>query len=178
MGVCISQRGEDAHKCHTTIKAAKKSVQIFVQQDAVDGIRRLLDVRTRVLHVGRSYFWSLKQCDCSKYVFFVVNKKCCHLLLNGQVLRRIFVRRRTPSAASFLYLSLTDLSKAQYQLLTKSECLAGALSLKTNRNYNGSWLVNFVRVRKFPIAYHHHHQQQQQQSVLPKGRSFTESGET
>ena len=31
------------------------------------------DVWRRVLHVGGDYFWSLKQCDSYKNVFFIVN---------------------------------------------------------------------------------------------------------
>ena len=53
--------------------AVEQSVRRQVQQDAVDGICRLFDVWRRVLHVGGHYFWSLKQCDCYKNVFFVVN---------------------------------------------------------------------------------------------------------
>ena len=55
------------------IAAVEQSVRKLVKQDSVDGIRRLPDMLRRVLHGGGDYFSSLKQCDCSKNVFFVVN---------------------------------------------------------------------------------------------------------
>ena len=47
---------EDVQQCHTAIIAVEQSVRRLVQQDAVDGIRRLPDVWRRVLHVGGDYF--------------------------------------------------------------------------------------------------------------------------
>ena len=47
---------EDVHQCHTASIVLEQSVRILVQQDAVDGIRRLPDVWRRVLHVGGDYF--------------------------------------------------------------------------------------------------------------------------
>ena len=47
---------EVVYQCHTAIIAVEQSVQRLVQQDAVDGIRRLPDVWRRVLHVGGDYF--------------------------------------------------------------------------------------------------------------------------
>ena len=62
---------EDVHQCHTAIILVEQSVQRLVQQNTVDGICRLPDVWRWVLHVGGDL--SIKQCDCSKNVFFVVN---------------------------------------------------------------------------------------------------------
>ena len=63
---------EDVHQCHTTIIVVEQSVRRSLQEDAMDGIRRLPDVRKRVLYVGGDYFLALKQCDCSK-IFFIIN---------------------------------------------------------------------------------------------------------
>ena len=55
VGIRISQREGRCSSSHTAIIAVEQSVQRLVQQDAVDGIRRLPDVWRRVLHVG-DYF--------------------------------------------------------------------------------------------------------------------------
>ena len=47
---------EDVHQCHTAIIAVEQSAQRLVQQDAVDGMRRLPGVWSRVLHIGGDYF--------------------------------------------------------------------------------------------------------------------------
>ena len=44
------------HQCQTANIAVEQSVRRLVQQDAVDGIRRLPDVWRRVLQVGGDYF--------------------------------------------------------------------------------------------------------------------------
>ena len=44
------------HQCHPEIIAVEQSVRRLVQQDVVDGIRRLPDVWRRFLHVGGEYF--------------------------------------------------------------------------------------------------------------------------
>ena len=64
---------KDVHQCHTAIMAVLQSGRRDVQQDAVNGISCLPNVWRRVLHVGGDCFRSLKQCDCSKNVFCVVN---------------------------------------------------------------------------------------------------------
>ena len=45
---------ENVHQCHTTIIALKQSVRRLVQQDAVDGIRRLPDVWSRLFLITRA----------------------------------------------------------------------------------------------------------------------------
>ena len=47
---------KDVHQCHTAIAGVQKYVRILIQQDAVDGMRRLPDVWRRVLHVRGDYF--------------------------------------------------------------------------------------------------------------------------
>ena len=64
---------EDVHQCHTSIISVEQSVRRLVQQDTVDGIRRLLVVWIRFIHVEGDYFCSLKHCNSSKNVFFVLN---------------------------------------------------------------------------------------------------------
>ena len=66
IGVCFRRR-------QSILAAVEQSVRRLVQEDAVNGNRRHLDMWRRVLNVGGDYFRSLKQCDCSKNVFFVVN---------------------------------------------------------------------------------------------------------
>ena len=57
MGLGISERErEGVHQCHTEIIAVEQSVRRLVQQDVVNGIRRLPDVCRQVLNVGGDYF--------------------------------------------------------------------------------------------------------------------------
>ena len=66
--------GKNARQYHTANYSSSRAVCSKISTRwAVDGISRLPDVWRRVLHVGGDYFWSLKQCDCSKNIFFVVN---------------------------------------------------------------------------------------------------------
>ena len=67
----FEEGGKNVHQCHTAIIAVEQSVRRVVEQDVVDGIRRLPDVWRRVLYVGGDYILSLKQCDSSKNIL------CC-----------------------------------------------------------------------------------------------------
>ena len=72
---CVFLRGRKDVHCGAgrPQSTVEQSVRRLVQQDAVDGIRRLPDVWRRVIHVGGDYLYSLKQCDYYKNLLIKYN---------------------------------------------------------------------------------------------------------